>query len=146
MMKQDQSRSLRQPHFHSVREVDRAAAPQEQDMHHCMVSDGTRQSDGLLAFAGCESGAGGWIGRVHVPGTSYESEVAGLLENLRRIGQLPGVGVGEAAWPWDCSPVSDCRSVLYSVRSALCRPRPCSRSCLVAAAPLFCFARHHCTS
>ncbi|MDP6869029.1 MAG: hypothetical protein QF844_11085, partial [Acidimicrobiales bacterium] len=63
-----------------------------------VVSDGTRQRDGTIAFAGCVSGGGGWVGRVHLPGTSYESEVAGLLEGL---GAIKERGLGS-------TPVSDC--------------------------------------
>ena len=110
----------------TVQGAGRVTEIHERHMRHCMVSDGTQQRDGLLAFAGCESGAGGWVGRVHIPGTSYESEVVGLLENLDRLSQLPQLdGIRGGVWRVpDCFPVSDCRSALYLVRSALCQPHP----------------------
>ena len=82
----------------TARLVDRPVHSDEHLMPGYVVSDGTRQRDGTIAFAGCATGGLGWVGRVHLPGTSYESEVAGLLQSLVAIREY---GLGSV-------PVSDC--------------------------------------
>ena len=114
----------------TVRLVDRPVHSDEHLLPGYVVSDGTRQRDGTIAFAGCAAGGLGWVGRVHLPGTSYESEVAGLLQGLVAIEEH---GMGSV-------PVSDCRSALYAVRRTLRRRPSASRSCLMTAAPLYCVA------
>ena len=113
--------------------MDRLVHADEWHLPRDVVSDGTRQPDSTIAFAGCIAGGAGWVGRVHLPSMSYESAVAGLLQSLD---VMAGLGVGSIA-------VSDCQSALYTVHRTLrCRPTA-SRSCLMTAAPLFCFASEH---
>ena len=110
-------------------EVPRATCVEELSLGNYFVSDGTVQQDGTTAFAGCTGGQHGWVGRLHMLGSSYEAEVAGILEGLAR-----GLKNGR-----DVIPTSDCRSALYMIRKLLRKRRSDSRLCLMAGSPLWAY-------